>query len=141
MFVLEREEKELKKSDSPGNMVSQDEIIGKHGQDKDKESYSSQTSDHETEIGTQGCCESEKDGGERQSQIFTKDSSKACSRAAGASKDAEEEKEHLNTGSEDSTASFDLWAFDISDSRTLAQQHKMTEVKKDSSKSNSMTSS
>ena len=41
-------------------------------------------------------------------------------RAADASKDAEEEKEHLNTGSEDSTASFDMWAFDISDSRTLA---------------------
>ena len=60
---------------------------------------------------------------------------------ADSSKDVEEEKEHLHTGSEDSTASFDMWAFDISDSRTLAQQQKMTELKKDSSMTNSMTSS
>ena len=62
-------------------------------------------------------------------------------RAANASNDAEEEKEHLTTGSEGSTASFDMWAFDISDSRTLAQQQKMTALKKDSSIANSMTSS
>ena len=122
MFVLEREEKQkeskMKRQDPPVAEIDND--IGKHGQEKEKESYSSQTSDHETEIGTQGCCESDKDGGERQSHIFTKDSSQACMRAADASNDAEEEKEHLNTGSEDSTASFDMWAFDISDSRTLA---------------------
>ena len=122
MFVLEREEKEkaLKMKKEDYTVAGLENDIGKYGQEQLKESYSSQTSDHETEIGTQGCCVSDKDDSEKHSQIFTKDSSQACMRAADASNDAEEEKEHLNTGSEESTASFDMWAFDISDSRNLA---------------------
>ena len=49
--------------DNDGNEQQNSADPAKDGQEKEKESYSSQTSDHETEIGTQGCCDSDRDGG------------------------------------------------------------------------------